>query len=93
MNGETKLILESHGAGKAYYNRLAMPTASAGSPALTCACGWMPTAIFQTWEEAGVALDRHIKDSLRKQSELIAEMFETAKHARGELLRQRAGAK
>lgn len=98
MNSENKTILITHGAGKAYYNRLAMTTAPAGSPTLTCACGWLPTAIFETWEEAGAALDRHIKDSLREQGDQIKEMFADAREARdvresrGELLRERAAA-
>jgi hypothetical protein len=91
MNSETKTVLEPHGPARAYYNRTAGPAAAGGSPTLTCLCGWVPTAIFDSWEAAGLALDKHIADSLKKQSELITGIFEELRDRRGELLRQRAG--
>lgn len=95
MNNEMRSVLEPHGPGRAYYNRLAGPKAAGGSPTLTCICGWVPGAIFENWEGAGLALDKHIADSLSKQGELIAEIFEEAKtqalERRGDLIRQRAG--
>lgn len=36
-------------------------------PVVRCLCGWMAELIFDSWEEAGKALDMHLTASLRKE--------------------------
>lgn len=92
-NGETKAILEPHGAGKAFYNRIAGSDKMAGSPTIGCLCGWLPQEIFETWEQAGKALDIHISLALRRQVDGYNDHQNELRENRGDLLRAKAAAR
>jgi hypothetical protein len=60
---QRRTVRQEHGPKDFYYSML---PDSKPHPVVKCLCGWMPELIFDSWEEAGKALDVHIVASLRK---------------------------
>ena len=60
---QRRSVREEHGFGDGYYSML--PDLQP-HPVMRCLCGAFPDDVCNSWTEAGLWLDRHIVDAMRK---------------------------